>query len=392
MKLEKSDLQLETIMARISREELDLQPSFQRGEIWDRKRKQRLIDTVLRDWYVPAVHVVQGDGGSEVVLDGQQRLASIRDFLEDAFPVDGRIEPHNESIASLHGLKFSKLPGPYQRAVRRFVISVVTLYEYDPDEPNELFFRLNQSYNLTPSEKRNALHGAARNQIKGLVHELEQLGLLDSDKVGFSNGRLAYDDIVARTCVAVESNTIARHINNNTVEEVYRSGEFAMDTLTGVRNAGLELLKQIDLSEQRVRFNKGTLQTWLIYCYWAMSEGQRLPRTLLATFEDERKRYKSGDLGETREDPLLRVIGIYDDRASYRVTDVSSVQARDLAVHVFSLARFGMQQRRDSSTLLHSLRLAEERNESATNRLFFDFIATSGWGEQLVDDDVERVS
>jgi hypothetical protein len=98
MKLSRSELQLETIVRRIVDQELDLQPGFQRGEIWDRPRRQRLIDTILRDWYVPAVHIVKDEDGSEVVLDGQQRLAAIRDFFADQFPVDGKIEPQSNEI------------------------------------------------------------------------------------------------------------------------------------------------------------------------------------------------------------------------------------------------------------------------------------------------------
>jgi hypothetical protein len=74
MKLDKSDLQLETIVSRINAGELDLQPDFQRGEIWDTKRRQRLVDTILREWYVPAIHIVVDTDGEEVVLDGSKGL------------------------------------------------------------------------------------------------------------------------------------------------------------------------------------------------------------------------------------------------------------------------------------------------------------------------------
>jgi hypothetical protein len=176
MELSRSEIELESIVRRINDEELDLQPDFQRGEIWDKKRRQRLIDSLLREWYVPAIHIVRGGGDSiEIVLDGQQRLAAIRDFFNDLFPVDGTIEPHNEEIARLHGLKFSELPPSVRRNLQRFALPCVTLRHFDAAEPNELFFRLNQSYNLTPSEKRNALHGPARGQVKEIVVELENL-------------------------------------------------------------------------------------------------------------------------------------------------------------------------------------------------------------------------
>ena len=380
MKLRKSDLQIETIVSRIVKGELDLQPNFQRGEVWDLKRRQRLVDTVLRDWYIPAVHIVIETDGREVVLDGQQRLAAIRDFVTGGIRVNGKIEPHNRAIQALDGKRFSKLPDNVQRAVNRFELQVITLTDYEPQEPNELFFRLNQSYNLTPPEKRNALHGAARDQVKELVRDFVAMGLLTRERIGFSNGRLAYDDIIARTCVAVSLGTLRQHINNNVVEGFYRSGEFSLGTIDGVRRAGERLLTQIDGAQGQVKFNKGTLQTWLIYCYWAPSLTGDIPSELLSQFEVQRAFAKRGDVNPGEQDHqsqrVLEIVSVYDDRASYRVTDVSSVLARDLAVHLFSVARFGSPSRHGSDAILGQSALSA--SESAQSAIL-GYMETVGW-------------
>lgn len=382
MKLEKSDLQLETIVTRIAAGELDLQPDFQRGEIWDLKRRQRLVDTILREWYVPAIHIVVDSDGEEVVLDGQQRLAAIRDFFADRVRVDGHTEPYDEDISNLDGLKYSGLPPAVRRAVNRFVLPVITLTDYRPQEPNELFFRLNQSYNLTPPEKRNALHGDARDQVKQLVNDLTRIGLLDNAKIGFTNGRLAYDDIVARTCVAIEIGNLRQHINNTVVEEFYRARPFSDKTIDGVRNSGNSLLQQIDNSGSRMKFNKGTLQTWLLYCYWAPGVSGHLPSQLLAQFELERNLVKRGGYVET-DDTSARAIAetlrLYDNRASYRVTDVSSVLTRDLAIHIFSEAAFGTPSYRHSNELLSRLK----EDPSSAQTLIAEYLEQFRWGDPL---------
>lgn len=382
MRLQRTDIELETIVRRIVDDELDLQPEFQRGEIWDNKRRQRLIDTILRGWYVPAVHIVQG-AGREQVLDGQQRLATIRDFCADDLAVDGLTEPASDEIRSYHGLRFSQLPEATKRAVRRFPLPVVYLSDYEPGEPNELFFRLNQSYNLTPPEKRNALHGVARNQVKDLVREMERRGLLRRESVGFSNQRLAYDDIVARTCVAVERNTIRKHINNSVVEEYYRDGEFSLQTVDAVRRAGDVLLQQLDTNE-RVKFNKGTLQTWLLYCHWAPLETGSIPIDLLARFERDRKKLKSGDYEDLPSElrRLMTVLSVYDDRASYRVTDVTSVVARDLAVHLYCVGLYGTDGVRGAKGFVHDLTKGSHADPST---LLFEFAEHTHWGEPLVE-------
>ena len=342
-----------------------------------------LSTRILREWYVPAIHIVVDSNGNELVLDGQQRLAAIRDFVSDKIKVNGSTDPYDQRIAELGGLTYSQLPPATQRAVRRFVIPVITLSDFLPQEPNELFFRLNQSYNLTPPEKRNALHGEARNQVKELVNDLTDGGLLNRERIGFSNGRLAYDDIIARTCVAVEVANLRRHINNNVVEEYYRSGAFTSDTIAGVHRAGLTLLLQIEDAPSRIKFNKGTLQTWLVYCFWAPEVTGDLPESLLARFESERTFLKSGE-GETvlpEHRRLLEVVGLYEDRASYRVTDVSSVLARDVAIHLFSSFFFNTPGSRGSAELLREISHGSSRS---TQSLIFDFLEESDWGNPLV--------
>lgn len=93
MKCETSNIEIETIYHRIINGDINLQPDFQRGEIWPILKKRKLIDSILRGWKIPPIHVVHGSFAIDEVLDGQQRLAAIRDFLEDRFTVNGMLEP-----------------------------------------------------------------------------------------------------------------------------------------------------------------------------------------------------------------------------------------------------------------------------------------------------------
>lgn len=385
MKIKSTTIELEVIVNRIRQDALDLQPNFQRGEIWDLKRKQRLIDTILRNWYIPAVHIVEEQGKkAEVVLDGQQRLATIRDYFDNKFRIDGHIEPEDPNIEKLHGKTYDELPAEVKWDIDRFDLPISKLYDYDPREPNELFFRLNQSYNLTPPEKRNALHGPARDQVKDLVKSLTAIGLLDRSKVGFSNGRLAHDDIVARSCVAMESNTIKTHINNSVVEEFYRTREFSTKTLERIAQSAEILLHLINQSDERIRFNKGTLQTWLIYCAWAPERTGTIPPNLLSRFEENRLQIRSGQHHPKGKNQvsLSRVLRQYDDRASYRVTDVSSVLIRDFAVHLYSHTEFGTPQILHSSDIIGEL--SNREDDSAA--ILSNYIKDSSWGERLFNE------
>ena len=61
MKCESTDLEIETIVNRIKNEDMDLQPDFQRGEIWTLQKKQKLIDSILRGWKIPPIHVIHNN-------------------------------------------------------------------------------------------------------------------------------------------------------------------------------------------------------------------------------------------------------------------------------------------------------------------------------------------
>jgi hypothetical protein len=189
MRLLPSDPDVETIVSRIKGRDIDLQPEFQRGEVWSKLRKQRLIDSILRDWHVPPIHVIENAASrKQEVLDGQQRLAAIRDFVDNQFPVDGQIEPLDPAIQALDDMLYRQLPEKWRRQFNQFTIRLFRIVDYQSSEPAELFFRLNQPASLTGAEQRNAFYGPVREQIKKLVSTYSDE--LNRQALGFSNSRM----------------------------------------------------------------------------------------------------------------------------------------------------------------------------------------------------------
>src|SRR4051812_26308022 len=126
MQLSPSDPDIHTDIYRIRQNDLDLQPDFQRGEVWSLAKKKKLIDSILRNWYIPPIHTIVIPGTNrQDVLDGQQRLVAIRDFVDDSFPVDGGIAPQNEDIRKLDNLYYSELPSEVRRGFDGFTIRVI---------------------------------------------------------------------------------------------------------------------------------------------------------------------------------------------------------------------------------------------------------------------------
>ncbi|MVN75066.1 DUF262 domain-containing protein [Hymenobacter sp. HMF4947] len=350
MRLLPSDPDISTIIKRIQDGDINLQPDFQRGEVWSIAKKQRLIDSILRDWHIPPIHVVEVKDSSKLdVLDGQQRLAAIRDFVNGIFYIDGTIAPVNDDILNLNGLYYIDLADKWRRRFDQFTIRLFKITDYSPQEPGELFFRLNQPVSLTSAEQRNAFYGEARGQIKGLVELLNVLGLGKED-IGFSNSRMAYDDIIARVCYSLEVGDLLQKVTAYSLTNRYRFDEpFSGKTITLVERGIYFLHDALSISSGIFKFNKATLYTWMWficdnihnnphfndlyfvryarYFEWLRLSSKNILSVRQANFmyDDEFIQYK----GTEFESNLM---AIYNDRASARVADVSSVLSRDIVV------------------------------------------------------------
>ena len=339
MKLLPSDPDIQTIVVRIKSGDLDLQPDFQRGEVWSDAKKRRLIDTILRDWHIPPIHVIERpDSHQQEVLDGQQRLAAIRDFVNGLIRVDGSIEPIEHEIEQADECTYETLPPNLRRRFDRFTMRVFRLVDFLPDEPGELFFRLNQPTSLTAAEQRNAFFGPVRQQVRTLCDSFAEYGISDS-LLGFSNSRMAYDDIVAKLCLTCERRTLRQKITASTITERYRlSKPFESDVIKRSERALKMFGRCAAKKSDRAKFNKATLFSWLcLFCRDVFESENDIDKEgltgFLSLFEEQRL-HSHTRKGRVVYEMLgnafpLSALQVFTDRASLRVGDVASVLLRD---------------------------------------------------------------
>ena len=64
---------------------LNLNPPWQRGDVWSPKKKKSVIESILLNIPLPAIILHTKEDGSIEVIDGQQRLRSIVQFVEGKF-------------------------------------------------------------------------------------------------------------------------------------------------------------------------------------------------------------------------------------------------------------------------------------------------------------------
>jgi hypothetical protein len=61
---------------------------YQRKLVWTLEEKQKLVESVLRRYPIPAILLAERDSGDYEVIDGLQRLHTLMSFIETAFPTD----------------------------------------------------------------------------------------------------------------------------------------------------------------------------------------------------------------------------------------------------------------------------------------------------------------
>jgi rubredoxin len=167
---EKSDPSVSSLKTRRDRGRLNPQPDFQRYQVWTKQKNSRLIESMLLDLPLPLIYFAQLQDSSTVVIDGQQRLMAIFDFLDGKYALSG-LGPLKEE---LEGKKFAELDQELQEHLEDFNLSVVEiLKESDDDIKFNLFERLNTgATSLNDQELRNSIYRGAYNEF---VKELAAL-------------------------------------------------------------------------------------------------------------------------------------------------------------------------------------------------------------------------
>lgn len=164
-----NDWTTETLISQIDKGNILLNPNFQRRDAWDKKRKSKFIESLILGLPIPQVVLAESKErrGSYIVLDGKQRLLSIRQFAASkddpeydqlkltALDIRGDLKGKNLQSLRDELALFDDLAAFENQPIRTVVIK---------NWPNEdflyhVFLRLNTgSVALSPQELRQALH------------------------------------------------------------------------------------------------------------------------------------------------------------------------------------------------------------------------------------------
>lgn len=157
------------------RKELEVKPPFQRNPVWVNRQKSFLMDTILNQYPIPEIYMqetVDYNGVQRyIIVDGQQRIRSVLEFIQGDFCIDEKESPE------FHGAYFSDLSEEQKKAFFQYNFVVRILPDIGDTQLRQIFKRLNQNVvALNSQELRQAVYSGPF--IK-LMNELSDLPFFD---------------------------------------------------------------------------------------------------------------------------------------------------------------------------------------------------------------------
>ena len=187
---------LRNLIERLRHDEIDMNTDFQRhAELWDTQKMSRLIESILIRFPLPAFYFDASLDDKWLIVDGLQRLSSIRKFVLEKSDKKLRLRGL-EYLKEFNGKPFDELHRNYQRRIDE---CPVTLFLIQPGTPEKVKYSIFRRINtgglvLTDQEIRNAM---AKPEIR------EYLKKLAADKyliktVGDQTKRMIDQELVLR--------------------------------------------------------------------------------------------------------------------------------------------------------------------------------------------------
>ena len=164
-------------------------PDYQRdSEQWDVSKRSLFIESLINNLTIPPLIVYPEDDpdtGVErrQIIDGQQRLTTIRDFVNGGFALakEDAVE-YAENVGPLiQGKKYGDLPAEIKAQIRRYTLNLIVLPKgLDLGLRLEIFRRINEGgVPLSPHDLRLATFGRSAR-----VYFIRLAGIFDPTREG----------------------------------------------------------------------------------------------------------------------------------------------------------------------------------------------------------------
>lgn len=160
--IKKYDRMIKDIILSVEDESIILTPEYQRNYLWDNKKSSKLIESILLNIPIPVIYAAEEQNGKWNIVDGLQRLNTLKRFYNDEFRLTGL-----EVLSELNGKKYTSLSDNLKSKIDRGDLSIILLLDSSsPDIQYDIFMRLNTgAVQLNEQELRNCLYRGSLNDL-----------------------------------------------------------------------------------------------------------------------------------------------------------------------------------------------------------------------------------
>ena len=246
------------IFQKIKDNKLILDPDYQRMEIWGIDKKTAFIESLFMEIMIPPIYVVEVPGNSILeenkyeVVDGKQRLTTIKSFLNNEFALKDKCLEYYQDL--FKNKKFNEISDLYSEKTTQVLSSVLDIYVITANSPEftkyDIFARLNKgAEKLKVNEIRRAIYRSSVTQyITDFVeHNLEDQELRKIYTETFTKNDIKrfedYGRFYRSIAFFVRSNIDSKQVDNYNS----RPRDMINEVLHEIQN------RKIDLSEDTVK-------------------------------------------------------------------------------------------------------------------------------------------
>lgn len=249
-------------------------PSCQRKSVWDEERESFLIDSIMKNFSIPAIFLYQkidDESGKTIydVIDGKQRLTSIIKFIQNKISLPDDYSNDAFGDERLDGSYFEDLKGDdlseYKKSFWRYNLPVEYIDTEDENVVDTVFDRLNRNgIPLSPQELRNAMFN--KTNLMKLVNELSNLPFWKDRFI--KTERMEDTEFISEILLVILENNIF-NANPKDIDSLYEKYQDIDDTTA--KQVKIEFIKITALMKKiELDYKKYNLKVSHIYAIWCV--------------------------------------------------------------------------------------------------------------------------
>lgn len=193
---------------------INLNPGFQRNSVWTLKDRRKLIESILRNYSLPAIFLYKREENGKIiydVIDGKQRLESVLMFIGEIRGNRFKLKTQIDENEEVFEVDWNYL----RKKGKQTLITGYKLYiiEIDGDFSDiiDLFVRINSTGKaLTPAEKQHAKYYNSRflKEAANVAHRFEEYfreqGIISDSQIS----RMKHVELICEIMLSVGQNDV----------------------------------------------------------------------------------------------------------------------------------------------------------------------------------------